>query len=282
MKRRLNKLQTIDNEQTQRQRGALFLPNEYVGYKSSPFENSYTPAPLFCLNPIKSATSPRTLDSLTAHRNFLIEFDRPSMTLTKQEQYYEQTLQLPYTTKTYSGARSIHYVIALTGGLQLQEYRLLSELLHAVIRLNDSRVKNANRLSRTAGMVRPETGVRQELLGIGPRIDTASLHEQLASLEPVLYNKARMDFYKRMEPRNSMATGERIPLHPKWQQVLETGRLPSGYTARRDVLLACGVGLVRDGAPLEQVEQTLVELQAALGIERDDVTGLMKWLSALP
>jgi len=281
-KRSLKQLTTADLTQAATQRSLLFNPGEHVGYKSSVYADSYAPAQFFCINPLPSVLSARTSANLMARRNLLIEFDKPSWTLTKQETFYEQKLQLPFATKTYSGGRSLHYIVALTESISDEDYYLLFQLLQRACGSNsDKQVSNPNRLSRTAGVLRDGVN-RQELLATGQRVTLADLTLRLANIMPIEYNRYLNDYNAKKATREvakDVPEVENYRLPYVFQRIIDTCEWPKDrYESRHDLLVKAGCSLNYDQLPLDYIEGVLYKLSGAIGMERDDVPNIMKYL----
>lgn len=128
------------------------------------------------MQPIKhwhAADKPRRADAnVVCFRNFLIELD--NMELDKQEQYVLD--KLPISTQVFSGSKSYHFIISLEQPLRdYSEYMEYAARIHEMLPKIDSACKNPSRLSRLPGAVRPDTGLKQELLYVGERVPNAQL-----------------------------------------------------------------------------------------------------------
>src|SRR4051794_13683188 len=67
--------------------------------------------PFFCINPLSGKRKDR---NVTAYRNFLLEFD----TICLEEQLRTvKDSDLPYTSRTFSGMKSYHFIISLVDPL---------------------------------------------------------------------------------------------------------------------------------------------------------------------
>jgi hypothetical protein len=134
----------------------------------------------FCINPVKNLDN-RQLENLSNLQNFLIEFDEASY-----EQQFKSIAQieasgLNIASAVFSGSKSIHLIFSMAETLQL-DYKtawlaLASEVRSITGLTADAQCKNANRLSRLAGFVRPDTGKVQELLHLGGFIKNDKLME---------------------------------------------------------------------------------------------------------
>ena len=186
---------------TQRYLTKLFLPKENICYTSHvkgtsvmSLEKSLEivePYNFVCLNPLDGKQDlapyrayhypfvPRRADeNLTQRRNFLIEFD--SGTLEEQSKNILD-FDLPYTTLTYSGGKSLHAVIALTESVSAEDYAQYFDLIKIVMWKLDSSCRNPSKLTRVAGANRD--GKIQDLVDIRRRISVDKLVTWLARFE---------------------------------------------------------------------------------------------------
>jgi hypothetical protein len=285
-KRKLKQLTSADPTQTAAQRALLFDNQEHVGYKSDVYTNSYAPAQFFCINPLHSVIAPREVQHITANRNFLVEFDKAGWTLSKQEQLFEGKLQLPFATKTYSGGKSIHYIIALTESVDADTYYTIFQLLSRACNLvTDKQVNNTNRLSRTAGQLRDGVN-RQELLALGVRVDLNDLCLKLANIMPIEYNRYLLEKEAKIKARAAAYEkhlnnpNKDYRLQPVFQRALDTGEYPHfRYESRHEFLKNAIWSMHYDFFPLEEIENYAYRLQDKIGLDRDDVSGIIKNLA---
>lgn len=143
-------------------------------------------ANLFCINPLHPTQDakpyedyhapdrPRRADhNVVKYRTFLIEMD--SMELKAQMDYIKE-IGLPYSTATYSGGKSIHFLICLSTPIEDEKtYRKLAERLmdacggKSVVDIN---CKNPSRMSRVPDALRHDRdNKKQHLIHVGSRID---------------------------------------------------------------------------------------------------------------
>lgn len=140
----------------------------------------------FCINSLNSTLDanpsepwhrvdlPRRADhNVICFRNFLLEID--NMPIEQQIQYVRD--RVPVTAITFSGKKSYHFIISLTEPLpDYDSYMKFSRGLHRLLGpAIDPATKNPSRLSRLPGVVRPDTGLLQELVYLGSRINAADL-----------------------------------------------------------------------------------------------------------
>lgn len=160
----------------------MFRPSETVcvshnkyGYHSIPLQNALngtvtlvSPNPdrefekvdsdsltLVALNPIKGW---RDDASVTAYRNFLVEMDYGPL---PEQLAYAKALQLPYSAVTFSGSKSLHFLISLDVDLPSYEvYYHMAEWTLAIATAADQNTKNPSRSIRIPGAMR-EPGKKQ-------------------------------------------------------------------------------------------------------------------------
>jgi hypothetical protein len=267
-------------EQTALQLRLLFDPDDNVCYKPDVYTRSEGPAAFFCINPLRDPAGKVSLENIACYRNILIEFDRS--TLAQQAKKYEERYRLPYTTKTFSGSKSLHYIISLEEPVTLAEYQLLNVVLHAVLVTCDTSTKNPNRLSRTAGQVRKDKNKEQTLLGTGERIAYKKLMNHLAFMAPMVYVRAFQNFQSaelekaRREAAPIITKDDMTPLLGWVQYMLKTGKYDG--TSRHAALVRVASALNGEGYSLDRIEQVLYELQDKFALDRNDVPGIMKFI----
>ncbi len=130
--------------------------------------------------PWHASGRPRRADAnVVSYRNFLLELDEGSL----EEQYKLVTDRLPVSAITFSGAKSLHFLISLDTPLpDAAAYKLTAARLLKLVPEADPSCRNASRLTRLPGARRPDTGVEQKLMYLGERVKW----EQLDALLPVM------------------------------------------------------------------------------------------------
>lgn len=132
--------------------------------------------------PWHAVNKPRRADcNVTRHRNFLIEMD--NMNLDEQKEYVLS--KLPVSAITYSGGKSLHFIISLKTPVSGQKYTELARRIHKLLPKSDPTQKNPSRLSRLPFRERPD-GKYQELLFLGDRIEIATLEKLLPELPTII------------------------------------------------------------------------------------------------
>lgn len=164
----------------------LFKPGEFVCGAFDAFGVSLVPIEklnpefheFFCINPLKRGTS-RKDANVEAFRNFLVELD--DGTLEEQASYIEKELKMPFTTCTYSGKKSLHYIISLKEDVDQDTWRSLIKRILIGVPKADRTVSNPSRLSRTPGHIRKDTGKEQTLLAVRDQVSLNELNDWLNS-----------------------------------------------------------------------------------------------------
>lgn len=180
----------------------LFQPGEATCYTESPHGYRVSLAPteaslFFCinalhpsadLNPTKdwhSAGLPRRADhNVVSFRNFLLEFDQGSL----EEQQRLVLSKIPVSAITFSGSKSLHFLISLKDPLHsLTEYKHVARRLFKLFPNADSSCRNPSRLSRLPQVLRPDTGRMQELRYLGQRLDNETFLNCLPQVDMRTY-----------------------------------------------------------------------------------------------
>lgn len=152
-------------------------------------------AQFFCINPLHptqdlnptenyhSSDLPRRADAnVIKYRNILIEMD--DLSLEDQVKVIKES-NFPYSTATYSGGKSIHFIISLEDPVAtISEYKRLVERVQQALGgkgVVDLANKNPSRLSRFPNVMRQDKDKFQKLLKIQGRIKFSVLNEWLLS-----------------------------------------------------------------------------------------------------
>jgi hypothetical protein len=165
----------------------LFDPEDHTCYSETPrgialyeYPHGYQMGhcAFFSINPMDPDKT-RADSAVTKYRNFLVEMD--SLPLDKQEQHITE-IALPYSTATYSGGKSLHFIISLeTPVKDASAYRSLVKRIFKAVgdEFVDQSVRNPSRFSRLPGHIRLDTGKEQKLLSIEGRVPNAELEAWL-------------------------------------------------------------------------------------------------------
>lgn len=256
---------------------ALFKPTDKVGFKNNVYTPVRTPTnatEFILLNPILiKENNSFSLENIAEFRNFLIEIDDRS--LRAQEGLIEKRLNVPWTTKTFSGGKSLHYIISLENSLDnLEEYRYYSDLIYAIVKVMDPRCSNANRLTRLAGSTR-QNGALQELKAVRKQIKLEELKKWCFEEHSV----ATAAYITEMELRKEKFKNQQKGVLSKaTQELIQYGRM-SNDESRHDALVRAAVNMVHAGLTFKEIEDNLYKAAEFLGVDsRGDVIGILSWI----
>lgn len=132
-----------------------------------------------------SADVPRRADvNVVKFRTFLVEFD--SRAIEDQLDYVIEQCKMPYSVATFSGGKSVHFLICLEQPLaSLHDYRSVVHRLYVALGGKavglDEQNKNPSRLTRTPNGLRKPNGPIQALLDVQGRVPLATLESWLTS-----------------------------------------------------------------------------------------------------
>lgn len=138
--------------------------------------------------------TPRRADvNVICLRNILIEID--CMPLRDQYKFITDS-GLPYSTCTFSGSKSFHFIISLENPCgNLKEYKELVERIYKALnkqsKVIDTSCKNPSRLSRMGDSIR-DNGKPQNIIHVGSRINNAILESWLLNNCPVEQPKQKV------------------------------------------------------------------------------------------
>lgn len=235
------------------------------------------PREFFVINPLKNLER-RTLSNVAEYRNILLEFDQGTL----EEQYsLLGKAGIPYSTLTFSGSKSLHALICLDQAISEKEYYALVEAIYQIVPRLDPACKNANRLSRTPGAVRSENGVTQELLG--GTLMSIKLTELLdwfkgnKKRNKILTEELAKEYSPPVEPMVGLEEYESPTLSYTAVRLLEHGETAPGRS-RHEALTNLAAELSIKAYSETDIEALLYKAQEAVGLERNDVPGLMNWL----
>lgn len=136
--------------------------------------------PYFVINPLKPGTS-RLDINVSRLSNILVEMDHLPLELQRPQ---VDSLKMPWSTCTYSGGDSYHFIIALQEACKDKaDYdQLVRRIYKAVGKEVDPKCKNCSRFSRFPGFFRWETRKEQALIEVRERISRAEVEAWLLSL----------------------------------------------------------------------------------------------------
>lgn len=266
---------------------ALFNPDERTSFEETGkesqdvveialFNAESDSAQFFCINPLDvkdnnpnpdkmwhSTDKPRRDNlNIAAYRNFLIEFD--GLPLEKQLDYIN-SVGMPWTTCTYSGGKSYHFIISLADDLRSEaEYKaIFKRLYYALDEQNDKACGNPSRLSRLAEAKR-DNGKIQELVNVKGKVALSALNAWLSSRpQPPAEPEYIQSLYI---PEN----GEKGRLSKRALAFIENG---AGEGRRHGELVWTLIDLKSQGFPLQEALDLLTPILKRIGIyDRDKAT----------
>lgn len=270
----------VTNPDMKRYLELLFDPTDLIGFKGPqvwlpPTAEPQADSEFAILNPVKHHRDAK-METIATYRNILIEFD--GMDLDRQLALVKK-LNMPYTTCTYSGGSSYHFVISMTEPFEsLTGYRDYTNLIHAVVKKADVKCKNANRLTRLAGANRADRfGELQELVEAKERVTLGHLEYWLSIENARTTNEYRLS--KLSIIRDPLANSDDptdTELSDRVKQIVETGE--TFGKSRHDALME--VILNARGCGYDEIQAHELGYQAALALgiaDRSDLEGLMQW-----
>lgn len=246
---------------------------------------NYFGQPFFTINPMKQAKG-NDLGNIAKYKNILIEFDKEDWGKVKQMNIAKK-FELPFALATFSGGKSIHFIISLKDPFTSAELYTRTALLIQLALGADDSTNNPNRLSRTPGAER-SPGVVQELVEIGNPVTQLELYRWMNSQQLVApriqrarKQLAEQDASKRMRAITKSDEGD-APLKtilPKiYQDMVEHGVKHPECETRHDSLKKFLVWLANNWHDETMIEDFLNRAANAMGIgDRNDVEGLMRW-----
>lgn len=279
------------NNSRQDWKAALFLPGELIGYKSAADHlTSYVDEgqQFFHINPLKErvyGARGGAKENIASYRNILIEWDSPDMTLRKQANLAARA-NLPYNTCTFSGGKSLHYIISLNEPFTNEaEYVYFARLIMSALG-SDISMSNVNRVSRTPNAIRSSNGTVQELREVTGR--KLSKQELLDWLITDKYMKPKVDKVRRgwavLEAERARAKlqahdGPKTILPAIYRHMVEGGRLHPSTNSRHESLVKFASWLKANWHAQDEIEELLRRAAESLGIGgRGDVEGIVKWI----
>lgn len=152
----------------------LFEPGQRTCFSPDIYGTSLASAPgpsdvFFCVNALHTS---RLDSNVICYRNLLLELDKVPL----QQQVALVTSRVPVSAITFSGGKSYHFIISLTEPVATEaDYRRAWRGLYEAVPEADKACKNPSRLSRLPQVLRPDTGLMQELLYLGSHVPLAEL-----------------------------------------------------------------------------------------------------------
>lgn len=262
---------------------------QLVASRPSPLTQRFT---INCLHPTMDlrpqahyhrADKPRRANhNVIVYRNFLVEMDG----LPKVDQLeWALRTKFPFTSAVDSGGKSIHFIISLERPLKSERsYRRLCERIERACRVSgveiDSQTKAPSQLSRCPNVQRTdvdkETGQLvdkgfQELLVLRKQVSLKELRNWLYVYKPKA--GARQSTKRKLLDLNQIA-----PKHisHKTRKLIEN--LEFEGASRHAALKTAAVQLYKSGHEIDEVEAILAPVASALIPERDDLSGILRWV----
>lgn len=138
---------------------------------AKPEEPIYKTLQYFSINPMHTSRADR---NVVKYRNFLVEFDD----ITIEEQFkIVASMNMPFTTATYSGNKSVHFIISLEEPLENRAlYDFSAKWIYNILGDKvDEKNKNPSRFSRVPGGINAKTDKEQKLLKVRSRVKNSTL-----------------------------------------------------------------------------------------------------------
>ena len=270
----------------------LFRPSETVGFKAATddpnvyrFERPETE--FYIVNPIKTVNAPRpaSADNIAAYRNIVVEID--SMP-TQEEQFdFISKNEMPFTIAVSSANKSVHFIMSLTEDLASgEDYGILVRMIYAAMGgVPDPKCVNVNRLTRTPGALRADTGKIQALLEVRESVENGQLYHWL------YYGPSRKKVTKFLEEQERRKEErelqkERVEVEGKraipniYRDIITGGALHPETNSRHDSLVKLGIWLKHNGYDENELADLMYQAEASLAIpaERRDAQGIIRWL----
>ncbi len=264
-------------------REVLFRPGQLVGFKKdvqsplSPLLNERSE--FYVLNPLRDLRSAFDAN-IAAFQNILLELDWRG--LSSQEKQVEQFLGLPFTMKTYSGGKSLHYVVSLQEPVKLEEWRDMVNFLLFAVKKADPKCKNPARLTRTPNVLR-DGETKQTLLHCEPApIPSQQFRDWLKSghmlTERVAY-EAKLE-HERIVRAAQRAVAKELGEPPRWvTELLLDPTKKAIQGSRHATIVNVAVTLYSLGFDLESyIEPRLIALAESLDKSEQEVYSIMNWV----
>ncbi len=200
--------------------------------------------------------------NVTTFRSFLIECDKGS--LDEQREYIDR-LQIPYCMATYSGSKSIHFVVSLQNDVTSEEWVAAAERLAVLIKGADRKaLTDRVRFSRMPSHIRKDKGREQSLvfLDINRRPTLEDLNKMLD------YRGANVPTYKRiLGPRKIYSrTDDGGIKMPEYYTDLYEGRTNLGTGERHAALQKFSLWLCRQGVEEDSITEMLFRVAENYGM----------------
>lgn len=190
------------------------------------------------IEPYHAPDRPRRADAnVVKFRTFLVEFDKRA--IDDQIDFVVEQAKMPYSLMTYSGGKSVHFLICLEEPLLTKaEYKSVVVRLYAALggKANglDEQNKNPSRFTRTPNGLRKPGGTLQALLDVRARVPIAELEAWLTEhgFERAAYDE-RVARAKASSAaiRSLNVGGGKGTLHPSTMNFLMLGAKPGNWNS---------------------------------------------------
>jgi hypothetical protein len=223
------------------------------------------PVPFISINPLKGS---RLDGNVTAHRNFLIEFDQGG--LTPEEQMAAVKFHgLPYSTAVWSAGKSVHFVVAMEHAIDAETWRLWAEALIKAVPGADPATKNPSRFTRFPNVPRPDkAGALQVLLDVRGRVEVDVIRQYV---RPHMLRRASTYRAAALEAMGAVGVHA---LHPLTQAFIE-GKHPC-HTGRNNALFKSACDMRRQNFDFALAIAKLIEPALALGLSYTEARNTIK------
>jgi len=216
-------------------------------------------------NPTESyhgAKIPRRADhNVSSYRNILIEMDKMPL---EEQRIYMDSIRLPYSTCTFSGNKSYHFIISLKTPVESRkEYNRLVARVYKAVGADkvDQACKNPSRFTRVPGHLRRDTDTIQGLIEIANRIPQENLENWLLSrgVPPIIDSDWEDITYKRAGVKRDISS-----LSGATRIFLRSGKeLTSGWNI---ALFKASADLCRNGWDEQGAREMLLQVTGTLDI----------------
>ncbi len=203
--------------------------------------------------------------NVTTFRNFLIEMDGEE---NLHNQWRTATgVKLPFSTCTWSGGKSLHFIVSLETPIDEKTWRRWSKALVKAVPGADASTTNPSRFTRLPGAVR-ENGNTQHLLYLGSRIANSIVEEFVRPhLEPDVPNFRSL--YNNMLGLTGLEAA-----HPLTKAFIN-GTHPCN-TGRNTALFKCAADLKDVGLSIEEADELLAGPAEELGLHHREIVTTIK------
>lgn len=243
----------------------LFDDEDYTCVSDSAFGNSLFPMAgaddvdeklqYISINPMRGDS--RADANVTTFRNFLVEFDGIPL---EDQMHYIKKIGMPYSTATFSGNKSVHFIISLEDPLQSREeydfcIRWIYNILGPTV---DRQNKNPSRFSRIPGGTNAKTRNKQSLLKVRGRIENDVIESWLLN-----HPEAKPDSIMSRKETVKLSASAEPALLSNWTNYLLNFGVYSGK--RNQTFYQMGFDFIKAGFSLEEAYSYIIQNAQDLG-----------------